>query len=653
MIGQMKKLSLIVVSSEAERVMNLLAWLSCAEIEKTAAVGETELLRVTDFSKKRAQVQKSLASLRFAIPYLSPYRKDKQGMFSVSRPVMRRDDLETLPEAAEKAVGAAVRAEQLENELIGLKEEENKLSELLRSYSLWLGLDVPLDFSGTDRTRAVFGTLPSGKGIKEALSDSLSELSDGAYSLDIIGSEASVSYVFLVYIKTAEKKVSAALSAAGFVRLRFDAGTGTAVSASEKVQRQLLDLREKREALTEEKRTLAALCADMETAYDILDTRLGIWEQREKTAATEHTVLISGWLPAKQEKRLREALAGYTCSLALSEPEEGDDVPVQLCNNAFADPFESLIGLYSYPKYGSFDPTFIMGIFFSIFFGLMTADVGYGLLITVGCLIMIKLMKPRLGMRRFLKMFAICGVFSMVSGVLFNGWFGDLPTQFAQNILGITDFGGMWYLVDPINEPITFFIISLAAGAVHLIAGMIIKMVMLIKSGDIFSAVFDVGSWFVIFAGIALYVLVGTAGGIVALVGVLMVVFTHGRHQKNIIMKFFSGLLGLYDIVNYMSDLLSYSRVLALGLSSAVIASVFNVLATLGGRSAVSFILFPLVFLIGHALNIALSVLSSFIHSSRLQYVEFFGKFYEDGGRQFAPMAPRLKYTDVSPEDFE
>ena len=182
---------------------------------------------------------------------------------------------------------------------------------------------------------------------------------------------------------------------------------------------------------------------------------------------------------------------------------------------------------------------------------------------------------------------------------------------------------------------------------------MIIKMVMLIKSGDIFSAIFDVGSWFVIFAGIALYVLVGMAGGIVALVGVLMVVFTHGRHQKNIIMKFFSGLLGLYDIVNYMSDLLSYSRVLALGLSSAVIASVFNVLATLGGRSAVSFILFPLVFLIGHALNIALSVLSSFIHSSRLQYVEFFGKFYEDGGRQFAPMAPRLKYTDVSPEDLK
>jgi len=652
MIGQMKKLSLIVVSSEAERVMNLLAWLSCAEIEKTETGENRELLRATDLSEKRAEVQKSLSALRFAIPYLSPYRKDKQGMFSVSRPVMRKGDIEALPEAAKKAVAAAFRAEQIENELAALKDEENKLLELLHSYSPWLGVDIPLDFQGTDRTRAVFGTLPSGSGT-ETLSHSLSEISDGAFCLNIIGSEASVTYVFLLYMKAAEKQVSAALSGAGFVRLRFDAGTETAVSASDSVQRRLLILRERRAALICEKRTLAALCADMETAYDILDTRLGILEQREKTSATEHTVLISGWLPAKQEKRLNEALAGYTCSLSLSDPEEGDDVPIQLCNNAFADPFESLIGLYSYPKYGSFDPTFIMGIFFSIFFGLMTADVGYGLLITVGSLIMIKLMKPRLGMRRFLKMFAICGAFSMVAGVLFNGWFGDLPTQFAQNILGITDFGGMGYLIDPINEPITFFIISLAAGAVHLIAGMIIKMVILIKSGDIFSAVFDVGSWFVIFIGIALYAVIGIAGGIVALVGVLMVICTHGRHQKNIIMKFFSGLIGLYDIVNYMSDLLSYSRVLALGLSSAVIASVFNVLATLGGRSAVSFILFPLVFIIGHVLNIALSVLSSFIHSSRLQYVEFFGKFYEDGGRPFTPMAPRLKYTDISPDDWK
>lgn len=640
----MKRLSLIVLASDADRIMNSLAWLSCAEIEKTE--NKSELLRMPDLTERRRKTEEDLAALRFAIPYLSPDRQDKRGLFAVTRPVLRREDLETLPENAGRALDAAYRAQKIERELSSLDEEKARLSERIRALSPWKGLDVALGFVGTAYTNAVFGTLP-----KENEAEALSVLAVADAFYEIVGCENSVLYLFVLYMKKDEKKILSALSADGFIRLRFDPGTETAAIETEKMKQMQSALDRKRALLLDEKKELAKNCADMETAYDILDTRLGILEQREKTAETEHTVLIRGWIPAKQEKRLMTALSGYPCSCELSEPQEGDDVPVQLHNPALADPFEALIGLYSYPKYGSFDPTWITGIFFSIFFGLMTADVGYGFLITVGCLLLLRWMKPRLGFARFLKMFAICGVFSMVAGVLFNGWFGDLPAQFAEKILGIDDFGGMWYLIDPISDPIAFFILSLVMGAIHLVCGMIIQMVMLIRNGDVFSAIFDVGSWLVIFAGIALYVLVGTAGGVVALAGVLMVVLTHGRRQKNIVMKFFSGLLGLYDIVNYMSDLLSYSRVLALGLSSAVIASVFNVLATLGGSSAISFVLFPLVFLLGHGLNIALSLLGSFIHSSRLQYVEFFGKFYEDGGRPFSPMAPRLKYTELSSDD--
>ena len=645
MINQMKKLSLIVLASDAERVMNSLAFLSCAEIEKTDAVHGS--LHVPDMAEKRRETEQGLDALRFAIPYLSPDRKDKRGFLSGERTSLRRSDVESLPENARRALDGAYRAQQIEKELLSLGEERRRQSERIRSASPWLGLDVALGFEGTEHTSAVFGTLPASEG--EACRR-LSEM--GAFS-EIVCRETSTLSLFVLYAKRDEGEVMAVLSAAGFAKLRFAKGTGTAAQEIENARLAIAQLDQREKLLLDEKKALAQRCADMETVYDILDTRLGILEQREKTAGTEHTVLIRGWIPAKQEKRLMTALAGHICSCELSDPEEGDDVPVQLHNPALADPFEALIGLYSYPKYGSFDPTLIAGIFFSIFFGLMTADVGYGFLITAGCLILLKRMKPRIGLARFLKMFAICGVFSMTAGVLFNGWFGDLPAQFAEKILGVDDFGGMWYLIDPISDPITFFILSLVMGAVHLICGMVIKMGMLIRSGDVFSAVFDVGSWLVVFLGIALYAFVGTAGGIVALAGVLMVVLTHGRRQKNIVMKFFSGLLGLYDIVSYMSDLLSYSRVLALGLSSAVIASVFNVLATLGGSSAVSLVLFPLVFVLGHALNIALSLLGSFIHSSRLQYVEFFGKFYEDGGRPFSPMAPRLTYTELSSEEPE
>ena len=383
----------------------------------------------------------------------------------------------------------------------------------------------------------------------------------------------------------------------------------------------------------------------MEIAADIVNSEISKVLAKSRLSGTEKTVRLTGYIPEKKTAKVEKTLSKYVCAYDISVPEDPDDVPILLSNNRFADPFESLIGLYSYPKYGTFDPTFILGIFYALFFGMMSADVGYGLVIVIGCLLALKFMKTGIGMSRFLKMFAISGVSCIIMGVLFGGWFGDLPKQFAENILGINGFNGPWYLLNPLEEPMTFFVVSLALGFIHLCVGMGIKMAELIRNGKIFSAIFDIGSWYVVYAGIAVLALFKIPW--VLVIGLLMIVLTHGRDKKNPIMKFFSGLLGLYDIVNFMSDILSYSRILALGLSSAVIASVFNILATLGGRSPISIILFPLVFILGHGLNLLLSLLSSFIHSSRLQYVEFFGKFYEDGGRAFAPARHELKYVDV------
>lgn len=651
MIVKMKKLSLIAVASEADAVINELTWLSCAEIEKRLATEEETILR--EFSEptpRRAELENARASLAAAIPLLSPYRKDKKGLFSQTRPPLRKADIGSLPAHAVHAIGAAERAMAIEEELGRVRGEMTKKTEEMRSLSPWTSLDIPLGFSGTERTTGLFGVLNGALSLDD-FSALIADAASGASEVIAASDEPGLLYVLILYDRNREKEVQTVLRGQNFTKLSFPQVAGTASEQLTAAATVMTDLQKREQELSEERRGLASFCEDMEAAYDMVETQLAVLGAKEKMAATDRTVIIRGWIPAAQEKRLAAVLSGFTCSVELSDPEEGDDVPVRLHNNAFADPFESLIGLYSYPRYGSFDPTMIMGIFFALFFGLMSADVGYGFVTLVGSLLALRLMKPRLGMSRFLKMFAICGASSMVMGVLFNGWFGDLPQQFATNILGKSDFGGMWHLIDPISDPITFFIIALAMGAIHLFTGMIIKMVILIRQGEVFSAIFDIGSWFVVYAGIALYFIVGILGAYVALAGVLMVILTHGRHQKNIIMKFFSGLLGLYDIVNFMSDLLSYSRVLALGLSSAVIASVFNVLATLGGSSVISFILFPLVFVLGHLLNLALSLLSSFIHSSRLQYVEFFGKFYEDGGWEFQPVSPKLKYTDISADE--
>jgi V/A-type H+-transporting ATPase subunit I len=209
----------------------------------------------------------------------------------------------------------------------------------------------------------------------------------------------------------------------------------------------------------------------------------------------------------------------------------------------------------------------------------------------------------------------------------------------------VITLGGSPVSLNPLDNPMAFLVISLAMGAVHLIAGMAVKFVLLCKQGDVFAAIFDIGSYWILFAGLALIFIKPTVGWIVLGVGALMIVATYGRAQKNPIMRIAMGFKGLYDLINYASDLLSYCRILALGLASAVMAQVFNLLATMGGPTPVGFVLLVAVLIVGHVLNIAINLLGAFVHTSRLQYLEFFGKFFEDGGVGFVPATPSEEYS--------
>ena len=248
----------------------------------------------------------------------------------------------------------------------------------------------------------------------------------------------------------------------------------------------------------------------------------------------------------------------------------------------------------------------------------------------------------------------------MVFGVIFGGYFGDLPIKIMQNMFGDFSVTNVALCFDPTTGtgPIYFLVMSFVAGAVHLLFGMGIQAGILIKNGHPFAALFDIGSWYVLFAGIGLFFVNSTVGAVVALTGVLMLVFSQGRDAKNPIMKIFGGVKSLYNIVNYISDLLSYSRIMALGLASAIIASVVNILATMpagglmgsiGGKIA-AWIIMTAILIFGHTLNLVINLLGTFVHTSRLQYIEFFGKFFEDGGREFEPIMPDATYTRIEDE---
>lgn len=641
MISKMKKLSALILKSDTERLLGELMWLSCVEVSEPDP-GEA-VLPYGD--GEREELVKNLASLHNALESLAPYAGKKKLMFASNVTELETGEFDPDSEKVQNAVALAEHVNELTatmgNILSGMNTESDQAKKLI----LWKNYDLPMSYDGTKNVGVLAGVLPPQTDIS-ALEKRLYNAAEGEAETRTVYESENSKGVCVMYHRDYREAVETVLGSAGFAKNTF---------VSDKTARELLrDITNKIKTYNEtydkhvsELSSLGDRVTELKEAYDIINVAITKEQTKERLTGTECTDILTGWVPAKQMPKVEKTLSKYVCAYEFSDPTETDDVPIELVNNKLADPFESLISFYSYPQYGSFDPTFIVGIFYSIFFGMMSADVGYGLLTVIGTLLMIKLTRPKRSTKKFLLMFCYTGVSSIIMGVLFNGWFGDLPKQLAENIFGVENFKGFWYLIDPISDPMSFFVIALAIGALHLLTGMGIKMYMLIKRGEVFSAIFDIGSWYVVFAGIGLYFVIGQAGLYIALTGVAMIVLTRGREKKGIFGKLFSGILGLYDIVSYMSDLLSYSRVLALSLSTAVIASVFNTLATLGGKSFISIILFPLAFLIGHVLNLALGLLGSFIHAGRLQYVEFFGKFYEDGGRCFAPLAPETKYTEI------
>ena len=277
---------------------------------------------------------------------------------------------------------------------------------------------------------------------------------------------------------------------------------------------------------------------------------------------------------------------------------------------------------------------------------MMLSDAGYGLLLAIGGFLVLKFTNIRGSMRNMVKMFAICGISTVVWGFLFGTFFGD-----AVGVISSTFFNSsltlppLWF--DPVSDPITLLIVSFAVGFIHIMVGLGLKMFMLIRDGHYFSAIFDVGCWMLLLAGIPVVLFNAPAGIAFIAVGAVGLILTQGRDKKGIVGKIIGGVGSLYGITGYMSDILSYSRILALGLSAGVIGSVFNKLGSLGGPNIIGVILFIVIFAIGHLLNLALSTLSAYVHASRLQFIEFFSKFYESGGRKFDEFGIQLKYTEL------
>lgn len=633
----MKKLCAIVPRDEADELTKRLLWLENVEITNT---DEGHIERFDIEAQETAIMVRKLAA---AVKSLTPYSTAKTGLFS-HRPTVGREEFDASSQLYSDCYADAERVEEISYRQAELAGERVNDTAAFASLLPWENAHIPLDVIRTKETRVLFGTLPPQTDVQtsEAGFDE-----DESVSLVEISRDISAVYIVAFVAIDGENKSMSALSSAGFVRFDTHELAGTAADNIKRLRGLIAALDEENSVLEEEKRKLAARLPAIKLCLDFTSTRLARTEAKRKLTETEATVILTGWTPAKAEAEITAELERMTCCYGFTEPREGDEVPVLLKNPEPFCSFESVVSLYSMPKYATFDPTLIMSFFYFVIFGFMLADVVYGALLAVGGLLAIKLLDLKGGVRNLVKMFAVCGVACIIAGLLFGSWFGDFPIVFAKNMLGI-DLGAIALWFDPISNPIMFLVLSIVIGAVHLLTGMGIKFYILWSRKKYYDAIFDIGSWFILFAGIGLFVLIGTVGAVVAGIGVLMLIYSQGREAKNPFIRLFKGVGSLYSIMNYISDLLSYSRIMALGLSSAVVASVINILATLIGPSIPGYIAMLVILVFGHSLNLAINLLGSFVHASRLQYIEFFGKFFEDGGKPFKPLTADTKYTNIS-----
>ncbi len=673
-VSVMNKLTVLSPERDADKLLRRLMRQKCVEI-RTLPVEDLPdggtLLRC-DCREAVSAAERRVEDVTAALSILEAHATHKRR----SRPPIRAS-AEAFSVTGSHDAAAAVVDEVLEirAERTALRTEYNRVSDLRQALSPWLEYDLPLSDTGTPTAELWLGTLPATVSV-DAVAARAAASEEGGLHLAIqelpqregASGKLHIRHVAVMLLRAEADEAARVLAELGFNRILLKdlPSGGTARENDELCVRRRCELENQIQAHTDRLRYLSQMLEDVQVLYDVEMTTLLAAREKEKLLTTEQCILLEAWVPADRASRVATVLHHLVCAYEFHRPAEDEEPPVLLRNNAFASNFEWVVGMYAYPKYGTYDPTFVMSIFYFFIFGIMFADVGYGVLLVAGGFLLPAILHIRGNLKRMLHMFGYCGISSAIMGFIFGGWFGDLPYALMTGFFGYTSeeakaaypifnglvvtLGGSEISLNPLEDPMVFLVIALGMGAVHLLAGMAVKFVLLCKQKQVVAAIFDVGAYWVLFAGLGLLVVNTTAALVVIGVGVLMIVSMGGRSHKNPIMRLLMGLKGLYDLINYASDLLSYSRILALGLAAAVVGQVINLLATMLGPTIPGFLLLVAVLLVGHVINIAINILGAFVHTSRLQYLEFFGKFYEDGGVPFAPATPSEKYSTAELE---
>lgn len=653
----MKKVKIIALREDRKRLLEHIQ--DSALIQVTKVEKPKKGFSKIDVTPQMKIFERNVTLCENALIILDEYSREKKGLLSSfeGRKEVDPDEIGAIASKSGEVIEICRRISELNKTIAENSAELIRIDTSLSQLEVWQKLDIPIDTRDTKSTAVFIGTI-QGEYDNVKLSEAIaSENPKLEFEFEIQYTGDNLTCIVLFTPISQKKMADDVLRTLGYSR-PMTTTTHTPKIKSERLKKRKEDLIIENEKLAKYIKDLAEKREEIKVTQDYFRIRTDKYNVINELEHTKHIFVINGYVPEQDlDKLIKICERVSTCYIEAEDAE--DDAPVKLKNNKFSAPAQGILTMYATPSHADVDPTPLLAFFFYFFFGMMFSDAGYGLLMIIATGLLIKVFKPDDKMKNNLKLFQYCGVSTLIWGLIFGSIFGDAPVVLYNHFTGanLTMAGILpWPTLDPQKDALVLMVISIAFGLIHILVGMGCKFYICFKEKDYAAAFFDTGLWMLMMVGFAVLA-IGMAtiqvvfyiGAGIAIACAVGLVLTQGRNKKGF-GKVIGGLASLYDVTSYISDLLSYSRLLALGLTTGVMAQVFNMLATMFGTGIVGSIFMVVILIIGHAINIGLNALGSYVHTMRLQYVEMFSKFYEGGGEEFEPFSLKSKYIKIKEE---